>query len=95
MNDSGEMKMSNETKIYKPKRPMSEHILINIISYTLLAFCIWISQGSTLWTFLTGLLFLIGFFSAIWGWVAKHSDTFTTKKELLEWANSLPDDDDH
>ena len=62
----------------------------DFVTFSLLAFCIYISQGSKFWTFVTGLMFLIFTFTKI-SIIMKRHKVFKTKKELLEWAEKLDD----
>ena len=58
------MKNHNEVYIVIDQREsLKESIFKDLTTFTLLAFCIWISQGSKFWTFLTG-VFIICFFYA-------------------------------
>ncbi|MGB1293564.1 MAG: hypothetical protein ACPG5Z_15565 [Pseudoalteromonas sp.] len=42
----------------KPKENILQSIVEDFITFSMLAFCIYISQNSTFWTFITGLMFL-------------------------------------
>ena len=58
------METQNEVYIVIDQREsLKESVFKDLTTFTLLAFCIWLSQGSTFWTFLTG-LFIICFFYA-------------------------------
>ena len=76
---------------------IQEHSVIkstyqSLLSFVLLAFSIYISQGSTFWTFITGIMF-IGFIAArSASLVYRSKRSFKTKAELLAWVNQLPED---
>ena len=58
--------MTDQNEIYiviDQRESLKESVLKDLTSFSLLAFCIWLSEGSTFWTFLTG-LFMICFFYA-------------------------------
>lgn len=52
-----------------------------------LAFCIWLSQGSTWWTFVTGCLFLLVFFSRVASLVKSSEMNFHSLDELQVWLD--------
>jgi len=66
-----------------------EKIARAVSTYSMLAFCIWISQGSTWWTFITGIFFFIVFFGQIFRLITDRKNLFYNKAEVLEWANKL------
>ena len=83
--------MSEENIVVLDKREsVLESFYKDFVTFSLLAFCIYISQGSTWWTFLTGLMFLIFTFAKI-SIIMKRHKVFKSKKELLDWANKLDD----
>lgn len=61
----------------------------SLVSYSLLAFCIWLSRGSTFWTLVCGLIFLIGFAAQVASLTGTATNKFRSVKELQDWANSL------
>ena len=79
-------------KIFTKRQTLAESVMSNVITFTVIAFCAWVSQGSTWWTFLTGILFLFWFFTRCAAVYKENMNEFKTKAELLEWANSLPED---
>ena len=83
--------MSEEKIVVIDKRKsVLESFYKDFVTFSLLAFCIYISQGSTFWTFVTGLLFLLFTFAKI-SIIMKRHNVFKSKKELLDWANKLDD----
>ena len=66
-----------------------QSVFSDLVTFCFLAFCIYISIGSTWWTFLTGILFMIfGFCKVSYALNIRHKK-FTSKKDLVEWAESL------
>ena len=78
-----------EVKIIDRTETVIESVFKDVVTFSFLAFCIWISRNSTWWTFLTGTIFLIGVFSLVVNALKTKPSTFKTKKELLEWADAL------
>ena len=78
-----------KVKIIDRTETVIESVFKDVVTFSFLAFCVWISRNSTWWTFLTGTFFLIGFFC----WMSKaleiKTNTFKTKADLLAWANAL------
>lgn len=61
----------------------------DLTTFSFLGFCIWLSQGSKWWTFFTGTMFLMFALGKL-SYAFKHRQkSFKTKKELMEWADSL------
>lgn len=58
-----------------------------IINYVILAFCIWLSQGSTWWTLVTGFLFLLIFASTAFWLMQEEKNEFKSLDELQGWID--------
>lgn len=86
-----EMKEKPKIIVIDKTESFLESFASDIVSFGFLALCIWFShdQGGGWWTFFTCTLFLI-FLSAQGN--AARITKFRSKRELIEWANSLPDD---
>ncbi|MBH5329127.1 hypothetical protein H9Q10_05530 [Eikenella sp. S3360] len=61
------------------------NILRNLFTLSILAFCIYISRGSTWWTFVSGLMFIVGIFSWLFGQL-KRVLTFNSWDEFRAWV---------
>ena len=70
---------------------VSESFYKDLVTGVMVAFCVYISQGSTFWTFITGLMFLLFMFGKI-SLLFKRQKRFRTKKDLQAWVDSLGDD---
>ena len=79
----------DEIKVIDKTESVSESVFKDIVTFSFLIFCIWISQGSTWWTFFTGTIIFLGLWARLAIALKKRTHTFKTKTELLEWANSL------
>lgn len=66
-----------------------QSVFSDMVTFCFLAFCIYISIGSTWWTFLTGILFMIFGFGQVAYVMNLRKKKFTSKKDLIEWAESL------
>ena len=58
--------MENKNEVYiviDETESLKESVFKDLTSFGLLAFCIWISKGSTFWTLFTGIM-MISFFTA-------------------------------
>lgn len=69
-----------------------DSICADIVTFGFLFLCMWYSysQGGGWWTFFTCSMFLVSLSARMHRarWVK-----LTSKKEAVEWANSLPDDE--
>ena len=79
----------NENKVYVLFREsMLQSICADLCTFGMLAFCIWFSHGSKLWSFICFVM-LVRF---VTGKATKKINTapkFRTKAKLKEWAESL------
>ena len=60
-------------------------ILRNLFTLSILAFCVYISRGSTWWTFISGLMFIVGIFSWLFGQLNRVL-TFNSWDEFRAWV---------
>ena len=70
---------------------IKESIFKDVVTFSWLTFCIFISQNNTFWTLITGCMFLF------WGAVKIKQglgmgNYFKTKEDLKNWVEQLPDD---
>lgn len=79
--------------IFVKDETVMESIFKDLITGVMLAFCVYISQNSTWWTFVTGLMFIMFLYARINSLLKKKNNIFKTKKDLQKWVNALPDDD--
>ena len=77
--------------IFDKNESTVDSIFRDLVTFSFLIFCIYISQGSTWWTFLTGCMFLLFTLARMNSMFTDKYQQFKTKKELLEWVNKLPD----
>lgn len=85
--------MSNPIiKVLDRRESLAQSVISDIVTFAFLVLCIWFSwhMGGGFWTFFTVCMFLL-FISA--KSTVSSLQKFRTKRELLEWANSLPDDE--
>lgn len=76
--------------IFDRNESLVESVFKDFVTFSFLAFSIYISQGSTWWTFITGLMFLTFLFAKI-SILTKRQKVFKNKKEIIEWAEKLND----
>ncbi len=83
--------MNKNYSVLDKRRSLGEKTFSTLLIFTLLAFCAWISQGSTWWTFVTGLLFITILFGKAAIFVKEKNNTFETKDQLQKWVDGLED----
>jgi len=76
-------------KIIDKTESVLESIIKDIVTFSFLILCIWISQGSRWWTFFTATIFLISLWGRLSMLLKKKTYVFKSKAELLEWAENL------
>jgi hypothetical protein len=84
-----------EFMIFEKSETMVESICSDVVTFGFLLLCMWFSysQGGGWWTFFTCSMFLCSLAVRLPGASARWVK-LTTKKEAIEWAASLPDDED-
>jgi len=82
-----EMSESKVTVHIKPKENIIQSIFKDLVTFGMIAFCVYISQGSTWWTFITGGMFLVYFFIKLGNAINKSTNVFDNKKEAIEYLN--------
>ena len=80
-----EVAESKITVIIKPKENIAQSFFKDLVTFSMIAFCIYISQGSTFWTFITGGLFLIFALIKIGNIINKSTNSFTSKEDAIEY----------
>lgn len=87
--------MKRESVIFEKSETMFESIFSDIVTFSFLLLCMWYSysQGGGWWTFFTCSMFIGTLsFKSPFG-ERKMWRKISTKKEAVEWANSLDDDE--
>jgi hypothetical protein len=74
--------------ILQLEETVAESIYKDIITGITVAFCVYISQDNTFWTFVTGFMALVYLFN-ITAEALKKQRKFRTKKDLQTWVDSL------
>ena len=72
-----------------PKETAAVRLVRRLIYFSLLAFCIYLSQGNTWWTFVTGLMFITVLGSILMGLVKESTTCFTDKASAIEYLEKL------
>lgn len=75
--------------IYKYGETVTSSIYKDIVTFSFLSFCIWLSQGSTWWTLVTGVMFLAFGFGKMAIIMKQNKHVFKTKAELQKWVDGL------
>jgi len=81
--------MGDVIKVIDKTESVLESVFKDIVSFSFLIFCIWLSQGSKWWTFVTGTLFLTAFFLRCAVMLKQRSNVFKSKEDLIKWATDL------
>lgn len=78
-----------EFVIFKSDETVAQSVFKDVVTFVTIAFCVYISQDSTWWTFLTGAMFIFMVVVKVSAILSKAKNTFRTKAELQEWVDSL------
>ena len=84
--------MTDKTKfaVFNKNETVAESIYKDFVTGCMVAFCVYISQGNTWWTFVTGLMFLMFLFAKVSA-IMKGNNEFKSKADLQKWVDELPD----
>ena len=77
----------NVTILIKEKENIIQSIFKDLVTFGFIAFSVYISQGSTWWTFITGGMFLLFFTIKIGNLINKSSTTFNSKQDAIDYLN--------
>jgi hypothetical protein len=85
----------NKMMVFEKRETMLESIASDVVTFGFLLLCMWFSysMGGGWWTFFTCSMFLISLAVNVPGGTKARWVKLATKKEAIEWANSLPDDE--
>jgi len=89
MTTLNEMANSKVTVIIKTKENILQSFFKGLVTFSFLAFCIYISQGSTWWTFITGSMFLIYSLAKVGNVINKAANVFDNKKDAIAYIEEL------
>ena len=86
--------MSKEPKyiVLDERESFIESLGKDFVTFGFLLICIYVSNGSRWWTFVTGTIFLIWLVGSIFSAARKRVRNFESKQELKAWVDSLEED---
>lgn len=76
----------------KEKESVLQSILKDVFTFSFIIFCIYLSQGSTWWTMVTGFMFMLAFWVKVQKVVNGKTTTFDSKSEAIDYINSKIED---
>ena len=79
---------SKTTITIKQKENIIQSVFKDLVTFTMIAFCVYISQGSTFWTFVTGGMFLFMFFIKVGSLINKSTTTFNNIDDAIKYLES-------
>lgn len=92
---SEEMKLKDVAEIkpdhyivFDKRESLYESVVKDGFTFSFIGLCIWVSQGSTFWTFLSGLIFLLFIYIRLSSVFTQRFKKFTTKEQAVAWLNS-------
>ena len=78
--------------IFDKRETLGTKFFRNIVFFVSFAFCVYISQDSKFWTFISGSIFLLVLFGAAKELFDKStSPKFHKKEDIINYINNLPD----
>lgn len=89
MSEISEAANSSITVYIKEKEGIIQSAFKDFVTFSFIAFCIYISQGSTWWTFVTGGMFLMFFIIKVGNIINKDMTTFESNSDAIEYLKNL------
>jgi hypothetical protein len=88
--------MKHPVMMFEKHETLVESVSSDVVTFSFLLLCMWLSykQGGGWWTFFTCSMFLLHFYIRIPSGATARWVKLKSKREAIEWANSLPDDED-
>lgn len=83
--------MDNKYHLTYESSSMTQRFFSFLFFYAFLGFLVWLSNGSTWWTFLFGTIALLAIAFRVKSTFDDAYHTFYTKVELIDFVNNLPD----
>lgn len=80
------MKEQPRYLVLDKRQSLGESLVCDAWTYGLLLLCIWVSQGSRWWTFLTGVMFLTFLLARVAAVVSTRQHKFKDLAELAAWV---------
>ena len=75
--------------VYDQTESLAQSIAADVVTFSFMLLCIYVSRDSTFWTFTSGVLFIL-FIAGKVAFVGKSQKTVLRSKEAaLRWAQSL------
>ena len=83
-----EISESKTTVSIKEKEGFFQSFFKDLVTFSFIAFCVYISQGSAWWTFVTGGMFLMFALIKIGSVLDKSTTTFNSKQEAIDFLSN-------
>lgn len=82
------MSKEREVAIIDKTESIPESVFKDLVTLIMVSFLVYISQGSTWWTFVCGLMFILFMIAKIAS-IMKRQKVFKSKEELKNWIDEL------
>lgn len=79
--------MKSQIIIINKTESLIESVLSDAFTFSVLLLCIWVSRGSTWWTFFTTLLFLFFVFGKATLFASKNNHKFKSNEEAIAFLD--------
>lgn len=81
--------MKNTYAVIDRTESFAQSFFSDLVTFSFIGFCALLSQENRFWTVVTGICFLLFVWAKIAVLLKLRSESFTTKEELIRWAESL------
>ncbi|MFV2030613.1 hypothetical protein [Neisseria sp. S1] len=79
--------------VYDRTESLVTSILRDLMTLSMLALCVYVSQGSTWWTFLSGMIFIVCVFTQTLAAFQRNSTKFKTWAEFKAWVDAQAEEE--
>lgn len=85
--------MAKHIAIWKVKESLAESIVKDFVTLITVGFLIYLSQGSTWWTFVTGGIFILLISFHVNKIISKSENKFSTTDQVRAWLDRIDAED--
>tara|TARA_R110000764_G_scaffold188520_2_gene273860 strand:+ start:39 stop:317 length:279 start_codon:yes stop_codon:yes gene_type:complete len=83
-----EISDSKTIVVIKEKEGFLQSFFKDLVTFSFIAFCVYISQESTWWTFVTGGMFLMFALMKVGNIINKSTNTFESKQKAIDFLSN-------
>lgn len=89
MSTMDEISKSKVVVYFKPREGFVLSVSRDLVTFGFILLCIYVSHGSTWWTFITGIIFLLFMVGKLNSILKRNTTTFDSEDDAIEYLQNL------